>query len=146
MGDLVTQTVGCQSMELFSAWTHLISAVIAGIVGLVWILRIKARKRVKTGLIVMVLGTVLMFSMSGFYHLMPEGGTARLVLQYLDHAAIFVMIAATFTPIHLILFKGWFRWAPLSGVWGFAGLAILLKCLFFDGIPEWLSRREADTA
>ena len=49
------------------------------------------------------------------------------------------MIAATFTPIHLILFKGWFRWAPISGIWGFACLAILLKTLFFNGIPEWLS-------
>ena len=126
-------------MEYVSAWSHLISAVVAGSVGIMWILRIKLRKRVKTGLIVLVAGTVTMFSMSGFYHLMPLGGTPRLVLRYLDHSAIFLMIADTLTPIHLILFKGWYRWGPLTGVWLLAAAGILVKCLFFDGIPEWLS-------
>ena len=56
--------------------------------------------------------TVFLLSMSGVYHMMESGGTARAVMGRLDHSAIFVLIAGTFTPVHGILFRGWARWGP----------------------------------
>jgi predicted membrane channel-forming protein YqfA (hemolysin III family) len=39
-------------------------------------------------------------------------------MQRLDHAAIWVLIAATFTPIHLVLCRAPWRWGVLGIVWG----------------------------
>ncbi|MAT71461.1 MAG: DNA-binding protein [Planctomycetaceae bacterium] len=89
-----------------------------------------------TGLVVFAFGTVFLLSMSGTYHLLEDGGTARRVLRMLDHAAIFVLIACSFTPIHIILFRGWGRWGVLALVWGFAVTAITLKMVFFDEMPQ----------
>lgn len=79
-----------------------------------------------------------MFSMSGVYHLLEPGKTPRLVLQRLDHAGIFLMIAATFTPVHGILFRGFKRWGFLGIIWSLAISGISLKTIFFDSIPELL--------
>jgi channel protein (hemolysin III family) len=44
------------------------------------------------------------------------------VLKRLDHAAIFVLIAGSFTPVHAILFRRAWRWGMLAGIschWAF---------------------------
>src|SRR5207237_1413813 len=61
---------------------------------------------------VFAFATVLQLSMSGVYHLLGEGA-GRVVLQRLDHAAIFVLIAGTNTPLYGVLFRGPDRWLPL---------------------------------
>lgn len=38
--------------------------------------------------------------MSGVYHLLSPEGEVRIVLQGIDHSAIFVLIVGTMTPIH----------------------------------------------
>ena len=47
---------------------------------------------------------VFLLAKSGDYHLLEPGSTARAVLQRLNHAGIFFLIAGTFTPIHGLLF------------------------------------------
>jgi channel protein (hemolysin III family) len=91
-----------------------------------------------TLLSVFAFSTVFLLSMSGVYHLLSEGGAGRAVLQRLDHGAIFVLIAGTFTPLHGILFRGWWRWGPLLFVWAAAITGITLKTIFFTGLAEWL--------
>ncbi|MBX3427696.1 MAG: hemolysin III family protein [Pirellulales bacterium] len=91
-----------------------------------------------TGLATFAFGTVFLLSMSGTYHLVADGGAARRVLRMLDHAAIFVLIACSFTPIHIILFRGWGRWGVLVLIWGFAATAISLKMAYFDSMPQKL--------
>ena len=88
------------------------------------------------GLVIFSVGAVLLLAMSGTYHLLAFGGTAREVLRRLDHAAIFVLIAASFTPAHIILFRGWGRWGMLALIWGIAATAISLKMVFFSQIPQ----------
>lgn len=82
---------------------------------------------------------VLLLSISGVYHLLEPDGTAREVLRRIDHAAIFILIAATFTPAHVLLFRGWGRWGFLALIWTYAVVAILLKAIFFHQIPKGLS-------
>ena len=55
-----------------------------------------------------------------------------------DHAAIFLLIAGSFTPIHAILFRGLWRWGALALVWTLAMVGVILKVLFFARMPEWL--------
>jgi channel protein (hemolysin III family) len=87
---------------------------------------------------VFVLAGVFLLSMSGVYHLLTPGRGGRAVLQRLDHSAIFVLIAGTFTPVHGILFRGWLRWLPLALMWAAAATGITLKTIFFSDVSEWL--------
>jgi len=127
--------------EPFSAISHLLGAAMFGGLGVV-LLRKGLRKRLSTGylvsLVVYAVSCVLLFSMSGVYHMLEGGGAGRCVLERLDHGAIFILIAGTFTPIHVILFRGWLRWGPLGLVWGAAIAGITLKTIFFAEFPEWL--------
>ena len=81
---------------------------------------------------------VFLLLISAVYHLLESKGTAHEVFQRLDHAAIFLVIAGTFTPIHCILFTGFLRWGFLIIVWTLAISGLVLKTVFFTTIPEWL--------
>ena len=83
--------------------------------------------------------TVLLLLLSGLFHLLPNGTSAKILFQRLDHAAIFILIAGTFTPLHSILFRGRLRWIPLVVIWTIAIAGIVLKEVFFSQIPELLS-------
>ncbi len=122
----------------FSAISHLAGAVVFLISGCLLLWRGRGNWVRLTYLGVYVFSGVFLLSMSGVYHMMVRGGTARLVMERLDHGAIFVLIAGTFTPAHGILFRGWQRWAPLLLIWGAATTCITLKIIFFKDLPEWL--------
>ena len=81
---------------------------------------------------------VLLFSMSGVFHLLPQDTAGRTVLQRLDHACIFVLVAGTFTAVHGLLFRGWLRWGVIAFVWAVTATAIPLKTVYFEEMPEWL--------
>ncbi len=121
-----------------SSLLHLTAAAVCLWFGVIMLYKFKGDLLTKLSLVVFVFGTVFMFSMSGVYHLLDQGGTPRYVLQHLDHAAIWIMIAGTFTPIHIILFTGWRRWGVLAIVWTAAITGVVLKTIFFDIFPEWL--------
>ena len=73
-----------------------------------------------------------------FYHLLELEGVSRAVLQRLDHAGIFALIAGTFTPAHAILFTGFWRWGFLIAIWSLAIAGITLKSIFFNELTEWV--------
>ncbi|MBX9677852.1 MAG: hemolysin III family protein [Gemmataceae bacterium] len=125
----------------FSAMSHLFGAAVFVVFGVI-ILR-KARTEpfdaTRYGCVfVYAISCIVLFSMSGVYHMMPADTTARAVMGRLDHNAIFVLIAASFTPAHGILFRGWMRWGPLAFIWVFAVAGITLKTLFFESLPEYV--------
>ena len=90
-------------------------------------------------LFIFTFAVVFLLAMSGVFHLLTPGSNGRYVLQILDHAAIFILIAATFTPIHVLQFKGFMRWGILLLVWGTAIMGITLKSIYFEDVPEILS-------
>ncbi|HEV3202830.1 MAG TPA: hemolysin III family protein [Gemmataceae bacterium] len=124
--------------EPSSAISHLLGAVIFLGLGLLLLRRGWGNWARVFFLGVYVFSGVLLFAMSGVYHQMVRGGTAHQVLGRIDHGAIFVLIAGTFTPAHGILFQGWLRWAPLMGIWSAAITGITLKTIFFEDLAEWL--------
>lgn len=89
-------------------------------------------------LAVFALTAVVLLSASGAFHAFTHGTPTSRVLQRLDHAAIFALIAGTFTPIHTILFTGFLRWGMLAIIWTLAIVGIALKLVYFDVVPEWL--------
>jgi hemolysin III len=67
-----------------------------------------------------------MFGCSAAYNL-ARNCLWRAVLQRCDHAAIFIMIAGTYTPFTLLRLDGAWSWGLTTAVWSIAGIGILVK-------------------
>lgn len=80
--------------------------------------------------------TLLMLTMSFVYHMQVVGSITRDVMLRLDVAAIFIMIASTFTVVHGILFVGWRRWGIISLLWLITVTGVTLRTIFFHSIPS----------
>jgi len=80
---------------------------------------------------------VLVYAASTFYH-SAKTNRLRIRLNILDHAAIYILIAGTYTPFALITLKGTTGWIILWVVWGIAFIGVILK-LFFAGRYQLLS-------
>jgi channel protein (hemolysin III family) len=89
-------------------------------------------------LVIFSVSAVLLLAMSGVFHLLEYGSPARAVLQRLDHAAIFLLIAGTFTPTHTIMFRGPGRWGILTLIWLIAIVGVTFKSIFFSQMPHTL--------
>jgi len=68
---------------------------------------------------------VLLYLTSTLYHALPRNRAKR-VFQVLDHAAIFLMIAGTYTPFTLGVLRGTWGWTLLGLVWGLALAGVVL--------------------
>jgi len=68
---------------------------------------------------------IVMFLASTLYHALTHEGTKR-VFQVLDHAAIYLLIAGTYTPFCLVALRGAWGWTLFGVEWGLAALGIVL--------------------
>lgn len=128
--------LGCS--EPISCFTHLIGALVFAYLSLPLLRKSHGSFGRFLCLGVFTFSCIFLLTMSGTYHLLTPGGSARDVLQRLDHAAIFVLIAGTFTPVHSLLFHGISRWGMLVFVWTAAIVGLTLKTIYFEEFPEWL--------
>lgn len=71
---------------------------------------------------------VLLYLASTLFHALPPGRAKR-VFQILDHSAIFLMIAGTYTPFTLGVLRGAWGWTLFGIVWSIAVVGIVLKSL-----------------
>jgi len=62
-------------------------------------------------------GLVALFGGSALYHRWPDRGRFKAALQRIDHSTIFVFIAASYTPIALIVLRGPLAWTVLGIAW-----------------------------
>ncbi len=69
---------------------------------------------------------ILMYLSSTLYHLLPESRAKR-AFRVLDHGAIFILIAGTYTPFTLGVLRGAWGWTLLGLVWGMGILGLTLK-------------------
>jgi hemolysin III len=72
---------------------------------------------------------VLLYGTSTLYHAL-SATRARRVFRVLDHSAIFLLIAGTYTPFALVSLRGPWGWSLLGIVWGLALLGITAKAVF----------------
>ena len=68
---------------------------------------------------------VLTYSASTVYHAVPWGRAKR-VCRILDHSAIFLLIAGTYTPFTLVNLRGPWGWTLFALIWGLTILGIVL--------------------
>ncbi len=115
-----------------SSLTHLLGAAIFAVLSVPLLWRASHSKAALASEAIFCIGAVSLLAISGIYHSVNPDGAARQILRRLDHAAIFILIAASFTPAHIILFRGWKRWGILSLVWLFGLVAMTWKMIYFD--------------
>lgn len=72
---------------------------------------------------------VMLFGISTLYHASRQLRRKRL-LQILDHAALFLLIAGTYTPFTLVTLNGGWGWSLFGIEWGLAVVGIVLKIFF----------------
>jgi hemolysin III len=81
----------------------------------------------------------LLFGTSALYHRVTwRTDAARRWMRRLDHSAIFLLIAGTYTPFALLVLHGSLADVVLAVVWSGAVGGILLKLLWIDA-PKWLA-------
>jgi hemolysin III len=113
--------------------SHEIAAGVA-LAGLVALVLLAPGPRARVGALVYGLSLVALFSVSALYHRPTWSPRARLWMRRLDHSAIFLLIAGTFTPLCLLVGDGRAR-TLLAVVWAGAGLGIL-RALVWPRAPR----------
>src|SRR5665811_1896680 len=95
------------------------SAALASLVGLIVLVRSQSGPP-WAGLVLALYGgsLVAMFTTSSLYHCFPWSEKWKSRMRRLDHSAIFLTIAASYTPFAVIALDGAWRWASLLVVWG----------------------------
>jgi len=124
--------------EPISSWMHLLGAAAFLWVGARAVRLHCALPERLFSLLVFGIATVLQLALSGIYHMTELPSASRPVLQVLDHAAIFVLIAGTLTAVHGTLFAGAWRRRMIYTVWSLCALGVCLKAIYFAETPEWL--------
>lgn len=71
---------------------------------------------------------LVLYLASAVYHALPYGG-AKQLFHVLDHSAIYLLIAGTYTPFALGIFMASWGWTMFGLVWGLALAGVVLKCL-----------------
>jgi hemolysin III len=69
---------------------------------------------------------ILLYLSSTIYHALPAGKAKR-VFRIIEHSAIFLLIAGTYTPFTLGVLRGAWGWTLLGLVWGIALIGVSLK-------------------
>ncbi|MGL4605688.1 MAG: PAQR family membrane homeostasis protein TrhA [Iodobacter sp.] len=111
--------------ERFNSWSHLIGAGLA-ITGLVLLLSVAGITGDPWKIVsVAIYGStlVLLYVISTLYHSLR--GKAKTVFQRLDHCAIYLLIAGSYTPFALVTLRGPLGWTLFGVNWGLALLGII---------------------
>jgi hemolysin III len=139
-GDVVVGSVVKRLREPISGLTHLAGAFLALIALGVLLARAAGEGRVDQFVAFGIFGCslVALYGASALYHLLPVSPPAVARLRKLDHMAIFILIAGTYTPVCVLALKGGWGVGLLGAVWALAFCGVVLKLLWI-GAPRWLS-------
>ncbi len=84
-----------------------------------------------TGIAIYGATLLLLFVVSTLYH--STRGRAKAVLRKLDHCAIYLLIAGTYTPFALVTLRGAWGWSLLGVSWGLAALGVVQELVLGKG-------------
>ncbi len=101
---------------LLRGWLHLVCFFLALPAG-AWVILVANSTKARIGAIVYAIGLVSLFGVSGAYHRGRWSPAWRGRMKRLDHATIFVMIAGSYTPLCLVVLRGWSATALLIAAW-----------------------------
>ena len=119
--------------ERFNSISHLVGAVLAlsGTAVLVSIAGVHGEAMRIVSFSVCGLTLILLYLFSTLYHGLR--GRTKQVFQVLDHHAIYLLIAGTYTPFCLVALGGVIGWWLFGAVWGLALMGIVIDTLRGEG-------------
>lgn len=116
--------------EPVNTWTHFVT-FIAAIVGLVFLIALTRENMTK--LVTMTIygvSIIVLYGASSLYHWIKTTPRKEYILRKIDHVAIYVFIAGSYTPVFYYGLEGSWRWTMLSAVWVLAFVGIAIKLAF----------------
>ncbi len=119
--------------ERFNGYSHLAGALLslAGLVLLVVYASLRGDAWNVAAVSIYGATLVLVYATSTLYHSLR--GRAKAVLQRLDHCAIYLLIAGSYTPFALVTLRGPWGWSLFGVIWGLALIGIAQEL--------WIGRR-----
>ena len=119
--------------ERFNGYTHLLGAILAVVGATVLIVQGALYGDAWQIVSFAIYGAtlVLLFSISTLYHSLR--GKAKSVFRKLDHRAIYLLIAGTYTPFTLVTLRGAWGWSLFGVVWGLAVFGIVQELTLARG-------------
>ena len=81
---------------------------------------------------------IFLFSASATYHMVQVKVKVLVTFRKIDHAAIYFLIAGTYTPFCVNAFTGFWKWGMLIIIWSLAIIGIGVKVIFIRA-PRWLN-------
>ncbi len=111
--------------ERFNSITHLLGAIAAA-VGLFWLVWSAVQQGGLLKIVSFILygaTLLLLYLASTFYH--SVRGRLKPLLQKLDHCAIYLLIAGSYTPLTLVTLNGAWGWSLFGVIWGLALIGII---------------------
>lgn len=124
--------------EPVNSLTHWAGAALA-LVGLIALLIVGWDTPAKIiSLTVYGLSLIAMFSASATYHMVRVRDRALEVFRKIDHSAIYLLIAGTYTPFCVNAFEGFWKWGMLGIIWSLALVGIVVK-VFYIRAPRWVN-------
>lgn len=124
--------------EPVNSLTHWGGAILA-LIGLIALLIVGWSTPAKIiSLAIYGVSLIFLFSASATYHMVQVKDKALEIFRKVDHAAIFVLIAGTYTPFCVNAFEGFWKWGMLTIIWSLAIIGIVIK-VFYIGAPRWLN-------
>jgi channel protein (hemolysin III family) len=120
--------------EPFSSLSHLLGAIVFTCLSIGFVRRGRGNVIHEGSLFILAISSVLLLLASGIYHVFWPGPIREILLR-IDVAGVFVLIAASMTPVHAILYAGLARWLPLILIWTVAITGIVWRTLFCQSTP-----------
>jgi hemolysin III len=101
------------------------AAALASLIGTVVLLMRADSWQARFAVIIFGLGLLGLYTTSSLYHSIPWREAWKRRMQRLDHSMIFVLIAASFTPIGVLILESPWRWVAMVVAWGIALIGIV---------------------
>ncbi|HHI92926.1 MAG TPA: hemolysin III family protein [Gammaproteobacteria bacterium] len=119
--------------ERFNSITHLVGAALAlaGLVVLVVFAALKGDVWKIVSFSVYGATLFLLYVLSTLYHSLR--GRAKQIFMKLDHVAIYLLIAGTYTPLTLVTLRGVWGWSLFGIVWGLAIIGMVVDAMHRQG-------------
>jgi hemolysin III len=124
--------------EPVNSLTHWGGAILA-LVGLIALLMVGWSSPAKiVSLTIYGISLIAMFSASATYHMVRVKEKTLEIFRKVDHSAIYLLIAGTYTPFCVNAFTGFWKWGMLILIWSLAFIGITVK-IFIIRAPRWLN-------
>ena len=124
--------------EPVNGLTHFFAALIA-VIGLIILLLLGWGDLGRVvSLSIYGISLIVLFAASAAYHMVNAKPKTIAILRKFDHAAIYLLIAGSYTPLCWNFFSGFWKWGLLSIIWGLALVGIGVK-VFVINAPRWVN-------